>query len=70
MEFKLENIRSMEGDAGFHVERSSNFDLLKGRRHFAELIPATEKKDFSTKEMFSLLETKGSKRITISMWPI
>ena len=44
MEFKLEIIRSMLGDAGSHVEPSSEFDRLKGR-HFAEVIPATEKKE-------------------------
>ena len=44
MEFKLEIIRSMLRDAGSHVEPSSEFDHLKGR-HFAEVIPATEKKE-------------------------
>ena len=44
MEFKLEIIRSVLGDAGSHVEPSSEFDRLKGR-HFAEVIPATEKKE-------------------------
>ena len=43
MEFKLEIIRSMLGDAGFHVEPSSEFDRLKGC-HFAEVTPAKEKK--------------------------
>ena len=43
MEFKLEIIRSMLGDAGFHVEPSSESDRLKGR-HFAEVTPAKEKK--------------------------
>ena len=41
MEFKLEIIHIMLGDAGSHVEPSSEFDRLKGR-HFA-VIPATEK---------------------------
>ena len=44
MEFKLEIIRSMLGYASCHVEPSSEFDRLKGR-HFAEVIPATEKKE-------------------------
>ena len=44
MEFKLEIISSMLGDTGSHVEPSSEFDRLKGR-HFAEIIPATEKKE-------------------------
>ena len=33
----------MLGDAGSHVEPPSDFDRLKGR-HFAEVIPATEKR--------------------------
>ena len=41
MEFKLEIIHIMLGDAGSHVEPSSEFDRLKGR-HFA-VIPATKK---------------------------
>ena len=45
---KLEIIRSMLGDAGSHVEPSSEFDPLKGW-HFAEVIPATEKKGKSQK---------------------
>ena len=44
MEFKLEIIRSMLGDAVSHVEPSSEFYRLKGR-HFAEVIPATEQKE-------------------------
>ena len=44
MEFNLEIICSMLGDAGSHVEPSSEVDRLKGR-HFAEVIPATEKKE-------------------------
>ena len=43
MEFKLEIIRSVLGDAGSHVKPSSKFDLLKDC-HFAEVIPATEKR--------------------------
>ena len=43
MEFKLEIICSMLGDAGSHVEPSLEFDRLKGH-HFAEVIPATGKK--------------------------
>ena len=44
MEFKLEIIPSVLGDAGSHVEPSSEFDCLKDR-HFAEVKPATEKKE-------------------------
>ena len=44
MEFKLEIIRSMLGDTGSHVEPSAEFDRLKGH-YFAEVIPATEKKE-------------------------
>ena len=58
MEFKLKITRSMLRDAGSHVEPSSEFDRVKGR-HFAEVIPATEKKGKITKEMCNLLETEG-----------
>ena len=44
MEFKLEIICSIPGDAGSHVEPSSEFDRLKGC-HFAEVITAMEKKE-------------------------
>ena len=44
MELKLEIIRSMLGHAASHVEPSLKFDRLKCR-HFAEVIPATEKKE-------------------------
>ena len=40
---KLEITHSMLGDAGSHVEPSSEFGRLRGR-HFAEVIPATEKR--------------------------
>ena len=44
MELKLEIIHNMLGDAGSHLEPSSEFDRLKSH-HFAEVIPATEKRE-------------------------
>ena len=61
MEFKLEIIRSMLGDAGSHAEPSSEFDLLEGCQ-FTEVITSNGKKGKTTKEICSLLETKGSKK--------
>ena len=44
MEFKLEIIHNMLVDAGSHLEPSSEFDRLRSH-HFAEVIPATEKRE-------------------------
>ena len=60
MEFKLEIIHSMLGNAGSHVEPSSEFDRLKGR-HFAELIPATEIKEKPQKRCVVCWKRKNRK---------
>ena len=60
MEFKLEIIRCILGDAGSHVEPSSEFDRLKGH-HFAEIIPATEKKEKTQKRCVVCWKRKARK---------
>ena len=69
MEFKLEIIGSMLGDASFHVEPSSEFDRLKGC-HFAEVIPGTEKKEKPQKRCVVSWKHKVRKESRYQMWPM
>ena len=64
MEFKLEIIHSMLGNAGSHVEPSSEFDRLKGC-HFAKVEPEVEKKGKPQKRYIICWKRKVRKRIAI-----